>query len=150
MVSDGCQALAPDVTAACAFIDFDQYPNFDRIYFEESPGCFHLVYAREAYAAMERGMLPSDPALSKLVSYWLEARLAANSPGALELALQISWERHGIDWLSEGGRMMLELEAHLFLQNCSWETPKSFWKLFRGPVPLELDGRRKIDAIKAQ
>src|SRR5260370_16581236 len=45
-VNDGCRAHARDVVAACARIDFRLYPHFDRVYFEESPGRFFLVYDR--------------------------------------------------------------------------------------------------------
>lgn len=148
-VNDGCRAAAKDVSDACAFIiDFREYPNFDRIYFEESPGQFHLVYEREAWLAMETGKLPNDIETRKLVTQWLETRLSGRWHGALDAVLQICWNRHSAEWLSEGGRATLELEKHLFLQDCAWETPRQFWNLMCGPVLCVVDRRRKAQAIR--
>jgi hypothetical protein len=148
-VTDGWRAHAADVRDACAFINFDQYPNFDRIYFEESEGRFHLVYDRKAWHSMESGTLPEDEEGRRLVIPWLEARLSGGWPGALATALQICWQRHSCDWLTEGGRELLEMEAHLLLVNCEWETPRKLWEMFRGPVPTIVDARRKATPINA-
>jgi hypothetical protein len=143
VANDGCRTTALDVAAACALIAFTPYPNFDRIYFEESPGSFHLVYDRDAWIAMEAGRLPEPADTCTVVTQWLETRLRGNCRGALDTILRISWDRHSTDWLSEGGRATLELEAHLFLQACEWSTPRQFWELFRGPVPRIVDARRR-------
>ncbi len=148
VVNNGCRTHAVDVIAACAFIDFRGYPNFDRIYFQESPGRFQLSYDRRAYSAMETGSLPSDPEGCRLVARWIEVRLSGHWPGALDTALQISWYRHSTEWLSEAGRASLELEGQLFLQQCEWETPRVFWELFRGRVPRIADGRRHAQPIR--
>jgi hypothetical protein len=147
VVNDGCRCAESDVSAGSAFIDFRQYPNFDRIFFEESPGNFLLVYDRKAWLFMEACKMPNDIDSRRLVSRWLEVRLSGHSPGALDAVLQIGWDR--TEWLSEGGRALLELEVRLFLQNCAWDTPRQFWALFRGPVPRILDGRRRAQPIHA-
>jgi hypothetical protein len=148
-VNDGFRAHARDVLAACPLIDFRLYPNFDRVYFEESPGQFFLVYHRDAFVSMEAGKLPTDAVLRSLVTQWVEESLSGNLPGALETALQISWDLRTIEWLSEGGQTLLELEAHLFLQKCTWKTPRALWELIRGPVPGIGDGRRQARRIRA-
>ena len=149
-VNDGCRAAASDVSAGCALIsDFWQYPNFDRIYFEESPGDFHLVYDQKAWLAMEAGRLPASPDRRRLDTRWLEVRLLENWPGALDAVLQICWDRRSTSWLSEDGKATLALEAHLSLQHCAWETPRQLWELFHGPVPRIFDGRRKAHPIHA-
>jgi hypothetical protein len=146
--NDGCRAHAKDVTASCAFIDFRQYPNFDRIYFEESEGHFQLVYDREAWAAMEAGRPSNESQQRQLVAHWLEARLSGHWPGALDAALSISWELGGADWLSEGGRACLELEADLFLQESDWDAPRQLMELLRGPGERIFDGRRRAHPIR--
>jgi len=148
-VNDGRRAATSDVSAACALIDFWRYPNFDRIYFEDSPGNFHLVYDQEAWLAVEARKLPDRMEARSLVTHWLEFRLSGHWPGALDAALQICWDRHSADWLSEGGKATLEMEAHLFLQHCTWDTCRQLWELFRGPVPDIFDGRRKAQPIHA-
>jgi hypothetical protein len=149
-VNDGCRASAMDVLVSCAFIDdFHRYPNFDHIYFEESPGDFQLVFDRSAYFALEAGRLPNDIAGSRLVACWLEARLAGHWPRALDTALRISWDRGGTDWLSNDGRVYLELESHMFLQECPWKAPKRYWELLRGPMEVIGDGRRRARPISA-
>jgi hypothetical protein len=149
-VNDGGRAAAKDVLDGCAFIeDFQRYPNFDRIYFEESPGDFHLVFDRAAYSAMEAGNLPEEAAGNQLVTRWMEARLAGHWPGALDAALRISWGCGSTSWLSNDGRLYLELEGQVFLQECQWKTPKSYWEVFRGPMELIGDGRRRARPLRA-
>jgi hypothetical protein len=148
-VNDGCRAHAADVRDACAFINFHQHPNFDRIYFEESEAKFHLIYDRQAWHSLEAGTLPEDEEGRRLVVSWIEVRLSGSWPGSLETALQVCCGRHSADWLTESGRDLLEMEAHLFLQNCEWETPRKLWEMSRGPVPGIIDTRRKAAPINA-
>jgi hypothetical protein len=148
VVNDGCRAAASDVSAGCALIDFRRYPNFDCIYFEESPGDFYLVYDRIAWLAMEAGKLPEDKNRRRLVTHWLEVRLSGNLLGSLEAVLQICCARHSVEWLSDEGRALLEMEAHLCLQQSAWDTPRQLWELFRGPVPCVVDRRRKAHPIE--
>jgi hypothetical protein len=147
VVSDGRRAHAKDVTDACAFIDFHAYPDFDRLYFEESLGDFHLVYNRQAFLAIETGAWPVESASQTLVARWTQARLLGRRPGALDAALRISWQQQSTEWLSQVGRDLLELEAHLLLRNCGWQTPHKMWALFRGPAPFIGDCRRKVGPI---
>lgn len=102
-----------------------------------------MMHEREAWLAMENGKLPDQGEGRTLVSSWLETRLSGGSRGALEAVLQICWDRHSEEWLSESGRAILELEKHLFLQRCEWETPRQFWSLFFGPVPSIVDAHWK-------
>lgn len=146
-VNRGSFTHTSDVADACAFIDFRQYPNFDRIYFEEAPGSFQLVYDREAWHAMEARNLPENMEARALVVRWLEIRLSRRWPGALDAVLQISWELHSVQWLSEGGRATLDLEAQLYFQRCTWNTPRQLWELVRGPGPIVLDRRPKAHPI---
>lgn len=67
--NEGCRAHGIDVRDACAFIKFNHYPNFERVYFEESPGIFHLAYDREAWHSMEAGILPEDEERRGLVIF---------------------------------------------------------------------------------
>lgn len=147
VVNEGCRAAAADVSAGCALIDFRRYPNFDRIYFEESPADFRLVYDRDAWLAMESGGLPEGTECRALVARWIEFRLSQSWPGALGAALQLCWDLHSAEWLSERGRAMLEVEAHLFLQRSAWSTPRQMWELFRGPLPPILDHRPEARPI---
>jgi hypothetical protein len=77
-VNAGNRASAIDVRDACAFINFHEYQNFDRIYFGESPGVFHLVYDRRAWHAMESRLLPNEDEGRALVTAWFEMRLSGN------------------------------------------------------------------------
>ncbi len=148
LANEGRRANAADVSAACALIDFTHYQNFDRIYFEELPGGFRPVYHREAWLAMEARRLPEDMSNRNLVTNWLEFRLSVHWPGALDAVLEIcAADNDGAAWLSEGGRAMLEQEAHLFLQHCAWNVPRQLWELFHGPVPRIFDLRRRAGSI---
>jgi len=148
VLSRGMPAEPQDVAAACAFIDFRQFPTIDRIYFEVVEGDFRLVYDREAHEAMEAGKLPADDERRRLVVQWIEERMSAHWPSALDLALRISWDERSTEWLSASGRKLLEIEAHLLLQECGWGTPKAVWELHRGPVAAIRDGRRRIQPIR--
>lgn len=147
VVNEGSRAHEKDVRDACAFIDFNQFPNFDRVYFVESPGRFSLVYDHEAWISMQAGKLPEDDELRALVASWMEARLSGSWPGALADALQICFDEGGNAWLTDGGRSLFEIEAHLFLKKCEWETPRRMWETFRGPVQDITDAQRKTAPV---
>lgn len=138
-----------DVTTACAFIDFAPFSPIDRIYLERSEGDFRLVYDQSAWRAMEQGFLPSDGQQRCLVVTWVEARMAFHWPSGLEFALRVSWDQGSIEWLSKEGRHLMEVEGRLFLQNCGWKAPGSYWELHHGPSVLIADGRRRILPITA-
>ena len=150
VVNNGSRASAADVTDACAFIEFAEYRNFDRIYFEESPANFHLVYDREAHISMEAGRLPADAKARQLVSQWIDIRLARHCPSAMDIALQISWDQGSRMWLSNSGQENLLIAEQLFIQNCEWSTPRDLWELFRGPLRMIGDGRPTIRPIRAR
>lgn len=148
VVNDGCGASASQVRDACAFIDFTKYPNFDRIYFEETPKQpFSLVYDQEAWQMMKRCVLPSNEGLRGLVVSWIEAQLAGRWPVAMDAALSICCDLHSDEWLTDEGKSLLETAGQSFLQDCNWETPRAFWKFFRGPLPSLFNGRRRTAPI---
>ncbi len=147
VVNDGCGASASNVRDACAFIDFTKYPNFDRIYFEETPKQpFLLVYDQDTWQIMKRCVLPSDEALRVLVVSWIEAQLWGRWPVAMDAALSICCDLHSDEWLTDEGRFLLKTEARSFLQACEWETPRAFWKFFRGPLDI-FDAHRRTAPI---
>jgi hypothetical protein len=148
-VNDGSGSSAGDVTCACAFIDFTEYQEFRSIYFEESPGHFHLVYDREANQEMEAGRLPLESEQRRLVSQWIDIRLARHWPGALDLALRISWEVGDRTWLSSGGQDNLSIAENVFMQQCGWSTPRQLWEAVRGPMRMVGDGRPTIGRIRS-
>jgi hypothetical protein len=143
LVNKGHPTSAGDVSAACAFVDFRKYQNFNRIYFEELSGAFTIVYEKQAWFAMESARLSEDTEMRRIVTRWIEARLFGKWPGALETTLEICCHLHDAEWLSVGGRNLLQLEVHLFLQECEWNTPRKLWELFHGAVPREYDLRRR-------
>jgi hypothetical protein len=147
----GMAVRVEDVTASCAFIDFTKFPNIDRIYFEAAGDDFRLVYDRAARESMERGELPTTAEQRRLVVDWIEVLMGFHWPRGLELALQIKWDQGGTEWLSPGGRVVLELESHLLLQpqNCEWSTPRAYWEIHRGRIPVIGDGRRRVQPILA-
>jgi hypothetical protein len=147
----GMPVRIEDVTASCAFIDFTQFANIDRIYFEALGDDFRLVYDRAARESMERGELPTAAEQRRLVVDWIEVLMGFHWPRGLELALQMKWDQGGTEWLSPGGRQILELESHLLLQsqNCEWSTPQAYWEIHKGPIPLVGDGRRRVQPIRA-
>lgn len=144
----GMPVSVRDVIAACAFIDFSEYPSIDRIYFQTLDNEFTLVYDWEARQALEHGVLPENDELRRLVVVWVEVLMACKGPQGLDLALQISWDQGGTEWLSSG-RELLKFEAHLLLQNSEWKTPRDYWEIHCGSVPLTLDGRRRVQPIRA-
>jgi len=143
----GMPVSLEDVTSACAIIDFSPLLTIDRIYFDASCDEFRLVYDRQAWEAMECGRLPSSAEERRLVTSWIEARMSFHWPSGLELALRISWNEGSTEWLSAGGRELLKLESDLLLRNCEWTTPKAYYEIHCGPVPLIGDGRRRVQPI---
>jgi hypothetical protein len=147
----GMPVQVDDVTAACAYLDFTSCPSVDRIYFEAPADEFRLVYDREAWEAMNRGLLPSHSEQRRLVIAWIEVLMSFRSHTrhrrGVELALQISWDQGGNAWLSPGGRELMDFESRLLLQDAEWTAPKAYWEIHRGPLPLEGDGRRCVHPI---
>jgi hypothetical protein len=147
-VNSGTPVDVKDLIAACAFIDFSGCDNIDRIYFQVGDD-FELVYDKRSRQGLEAGRLPCDSDGRLLAVTWIEEMMAAHWPEGLDLALRVSWDEGNTDWLSASGRVLMETEALLLLQNCEWSAPKMMWELFRGPRPLIGDGRRVIRPIVA-
>lgn len=68
------------VTEACSRIDFNRFPNVDRVYFESRSGRIHLVFDRALFRSFETLSEPPGAELESLYLRWLEYRLVRREP----------------------------------------------------------------------
>jgi hypothetical protein len=98
----------PNMIEACSLIDFSQYQNIDKVYFEipYSPGQVHLVYDREIYATLLPGGEPPKQ-LSPLFISWLANYLYRLDAQAFRLVRKITEREKSPLWLPASSREQL-------------------------------------------
>jgi hypothetical protein len=94
---------------ACSRFDFSGFPNIDQVYFEVSPGDFHLVFDRLIRRRVEDGTLTSADLQNTFCVSLIEARLVDRDRSAFNLVKVLASEGEGIDWLN------VEAHAHLIM-----------------------------------
>ena len=79
------------MVAACSLVDFSQFNNIDKAYFEipHAPGQVHLVYERNVYAAFQPNAEPPEKIEPLFVS-WLANHLNRKETRAFELVRKIT------------------------------------------------------------
>jgi hypothetical protein len=90
---------APDIIRALSAIDFEQYPNVDKIFFETRNHRFSQVYDRKIYTAILNKQIKDDDKTDLLLRY-LKHRLANKKKDAYEFVKAVTEEAGSIDWLS--------------------------------------------------
>ena len=90
---------APDIIRALSAIDFEQYPNVDKIFFETRNHRFSQVYDRKTYTAILNKQIKDADETDLLLRY-LKHQLANKKKDAYEFVKAVTEEAGSIDWLS--------------------------------------------------
>jgi hypothetical protein len=86
---------------ACTQIDFSQFQNIDKAYFDlpsADPPRVQLVYDREVYDAFQDGGI-APKHISELFLSWLANHLSQGNVRAFQLVQEITERDHDIPWL---------------------------------------------------
>jgi hypothetical protein len=86
---------------ACTQIDFSQFQNIDKAYFDlpsADPPRVQLVYDREVYDAFQDGGI-APKHISELFLSWLANHLSQGNVRAFQLVQEITERDHDITWL---------------------------------------------------
>jgi hypothetical protein len=106
-----------DMIEACSQIDFSQFENIDKVYFEApNDGGVHLVYDREIYAAFRQDGDPPKRIKPLFVS-WLANHLYRKVPQAFRLVRRIAEREKSLLWLPALSREQLVAQGEEFLKN---------------------------------
>jgi hypothetical protein len=110
-----------DMIEACSLVDFSQFGNIDKVYFElPNKGGIHLVYDRQIYAAFQRNGQPPQ-VIEPLFVLWLANLLYRKDPQAFRLVRQITEREKSLLWLPTLSREELVSYGDDFLQEQNWE-----------------------------
>jgi hypothetical protein len=106
-----------DMIEACGLIDFSQFGNIDKVYFElPQNGGVHLVYDRRIYTAFQPdGEPPSQ--IEPLFISWLANHLYRKDPQAFRLVLKITEQQKSLLWLPALSREELVSFGEDFLKD---------------------------------
>lgn len=113
-----------DMIEACTLIDFSQFENIDKVYFETQSGGMHLVFDRAIYVAFQPDGEPPQQIDSLFVS-WLSNHLYRKESQAFRLVRRITEQRNSMLWLPATSREQLVAFGEAFLE--SGETEKAQW-----------------------
>jgi hypothetical protein len=111
---------------ACSLIDFSQFENIDKAYFEvpHAPGHVHLVYDRVIYAAFRPDGEPPKQIEPLFVS-WLANHLSRKHHQGFRLVRKIAEQQKSLAWLPALSRSDLVSFGEDFLK--SEESEKLHW-----------------------
>jgi hypothetical protein len=102
---------------ACSLIDFSQFENIDKVYFEvPQNGRVHVVYDREIYAAFRPDAEPPKR-IEPLFISWLANHLDRKEIQAFRLVGKITEQRRSLLWLPPFSREQLISFGGDFLKN---------------------------------
>jgi hypothetical protein len=112
---------------ACGLIDFTQFENIDKVYFElPNNGGVHLVYDRQIYAAFQPDGEPPRQ-IEPLFISWLANHLYRKEIQAFRLVRKITEQRKSLLWLPALSREQLVSLAEDFLKK--GESEQLYWIL---------------------
>jgi hypothetical protein len=110
---------------ACGLIDFSQFGNIDKVYFElPQAGGIHLVYDRRIYAAFQPDGEPPKR-IEPLFISWLANHLYRKEPQAFRLVRKITEQQKSLLWLPAHSREQLISLGEDFLKNR--ESEQLYW-----------------------
>jgi hypothetical protein len=102
---------------ACSLIDFSQFGNIDKVYFElPRNGGVHLVYDRRIYAAFQPDGEPPEQ-IEPLFISWLANHLYRKELQAFLLVRKITEQQKSLLWLPAPSREQLISLGEDFLEN---------------------------------
>lgn len=110
-----------DVVVATSQLNFDRFPNIDKVYFEVAQGDFQLVSDRSLFAAFGAGGSAPNADLDSLFTRWLAARLERKERQAFELLKTLAAERNGLRWLPALSRVEVVRNGVDFIKDGDWE-----------------------------
>jgi hypothetical protein len=110
-----------DVVEAASQIDFGQFSNIDKAFFEVKPGDFQLFFDRALFAAFEAGEAVPSADLEPLYTRWLAFRLARKERRAFDLVKKLAAERNGISWLPSLSRIEVVRYGTDFAKASDWD-----------------------------
>ncbi len=110
-----------DMIEACAQLDFNRFPNIDRVYFEAAPGVFELVFDRDLFVAFEALHGPPSTHLEPLYIRWLDYRLAQKQRNAFDVVRNLAKERGHLLWLSPFTRVKVVQYGEELIKAAEWE-----------------------------
>ncbi|MEO6543663.1 MAG: hypothetical protein ABIP05_06410, partial [Nitrospiraceae bacterium] len=90
---------APDIVRAMCAIDFEKYPNIDKIFFETRSHRFSQVFDRQTYSAILNKQV-KDTTDPDLLLLYLKHQLADKKKDAYEFVKAVTEEAGSINWLS--------------------------------------------------
>jgi hypothetical protein len=107
-----------DMVEACSLVDFSQFNNIDKVYFEipHAPGQVQLVYDRNVYAAFQPNAEPPQK-IEPLFISWLANHLNRKEIQAFELVRKITDRQKSLLWLPPLSREQLVAYGEGFLKN---------------------------------
>jgi hypothetical protein len=106
---------------ACSQIDFSQFQNIDKVYFEiPQSGRIHLVYDRKIYAAFQENGEPPER-IEPLFISWLANHLDRKHVQAFHLVCKITEQQKSLLWLPALSREQLVALGEDFLKRAEWE-----------------------------
>ena len=106
---------------ACTLIDFSQFQNIDRVYFElPNNGGVHLVYDRKIYTAFQENGEPPER-IEPLFISWLANHLDRKHAQAFRLVRKITEQQRSLLWLPALSREQLVALGEDFLKKDEWE-----------------------------
>ncbi len=110
---------------ACSLVDFSQFENIDKVYFEVSQnGQVHLVYDRAIYAAFRPDGEPPKQ-IEQLFISWLANHLNRKEIQAFRLVRKITEQQKSLLWLPAPSREQLISLGEDFLKN--GESEELYW-----------------------
>ena len=102
---------------ACSLIDFSQFENIDKVYFEvPHNGRVHLVYDRRIYAAFRPDGEPPER-IEQLFISWLANHLDRKDIQAFRLVRKITEQQKSLLWLPAHSREQLVALGEDFLKS---------------------------------
>jgi hypothetical protein len=105
-----------NMVEACSLIDFSQFSNIDKVYFEvPHKGRVHLVYDREIYAAFREDGEPPQQ-IEPLFISWLANHLSRKGHQAFKLVRKITEQQKSLLWLPALSREQLISLGEEFLR----------------------------------
>jgi hypothetical protein len=107
-----------DMIEACSLVDFSQFNNIDKVYFEipHAPGQVHLVYNRKVYAAFQPNAEPPQK-IEPLFISWLANHLNRREVQAFQLVRKVTEQQKSLLWLPALSREQLVAYGEYYLKS---------------------------------
>ena len=107
-----------DMIEACTLIDFSQFNNIDKVYFDipNSPDQVQLVYDRKIYASFQPDGGPPQQ-IEPLFISWLANHLYRKETQAFQLVRKIAQKEKSLLWLPALSREQLTVFGEEFLKS---------------------------------